>query len=92
MVLRYPPGGRPPVPPEARPLKKAVYQARLNYPLKQATIAPVKVDRVVTSVALVNSIDNVPSRTADLLTKRRAVDFCRVAAAMCSARPVSCAA
>jgi hypothetical protein len=52
----------------------------------------VNVDRVVTAVALVHSIDNVHSRTADLLTKRRAVDFCRVAAAMCSARPESSAA
>lgn len=40
---------------------------------------------VVTAVPLVNTIRYVPSRM--LLTKRRAVDFCRVATAMCP-RPV----
>jgi hypothetical protein len=43
----------------------------------------VSVGQVVTAVPLVNSIGYVPSRTAKMLTKRRAVDFCRVAAAMC---------
>jgi hypothetical protein len=38
---------------------------------------------VVTAVSSVNSIEYVPSRTAKMLTKRRAVDFCRVATAMC---------
>jgi hypothetical protein len=42
---------------------------------------------VVTAVSPVHSIECVPSRTAKMLTKRRAVDFCRVAAAMCP-RPV----
>ncbi|MFY9654814.1 MAG: putative leader peptide [Trebonia sp.] len=28
------------------------------------------------------------SRTAQMLTKRRAVDFCRVATALCTATPV----
>ncbi|MGD0702978.1 MAG: putative leader peptide [Trebonia sp.] len=32
------------------------------------------------------------SRTAQMLTKRRAVDFCRVATAMCTSRPVPDAA
>jgi hypothetical protein len=36
---------------------------------------------MVTAVPLVNTIRYVPSRM--LLTKRRAVDFCRVATAMC---------
>ena len=38
---------------------------------------------VVTAVPAVHSIRYVPSRTAKMLTKRRAVDFCRVATAMC---------
>jgi hypothetical protein len=41
---------------------------------------------MVTAAAPVHSIEYVPSRTAKTLTKRRAVDFCRVATAMC--RPV----
>ena len=70
----------------------------MNFPLNQATIgrvlvgpmsgdpvfgdqAPVGV--VVTAVSPVNSIEYVPSRTAEMLTKRLAVDFCRVATAMC---------
>lgn len=46
--------------------------------------------RVVTAVPPLNSIGYVPSRTVQMLTKRRAVDFCRVATAMCTARPVLC--
>jgi hypothetical protein len=38
---------------------------------------------VVTVVSPVHSIGYVPSRTAKMLTKRRAVDYCRVATAMC---------
>ena len=64
----------------------------MSFPLNEATITPVITGRVVTAVALVNSIDDVRSRTAELLTKRRAVDFCRVATAMCTPRPASCAA
>jgi hypothetical protein len=74
----------------------------LNFPLNQATIGGVlvgpvfgdpvfgdqaSVRLVVTAVSSVNSIEYVPSRTAEMLTKRRAVDFCRVATAMCR-RPV----
>lgn len=55
----------------------------LNFPLGQPTIGPVSAGRVVTGVPPVNSIRYVPSRTAKMLTKRRAVDFCRVATAMC---------
>jgi hypothetical protein len=40
----------------------------------------------------VNSICYMSSRTARMLTKRRAVDFCRVSTAMCTFRPVSAAA
>lgn len=40
-------------------------------------------DRVVTAILSLNTIRYVPSRTVQMLTKRRAVDFCRVAAAMC---------
>jgi hypothetical protein len=39
--------------------------------------------REVTALLLVNNIWYVSSRTAQKLTKRRAVDFCRVAGAMC---------
>ena len=70
----------------------------MNFPLNQATISRVlvgpvsgdpvfgdeaSVGLVVTAVSPVNSIEYVPSRTAEMLTKRRAVDFCRVATAMC---------
>ena len=43
----------------------------------------VRASLVVTVVSPVNSIECVSSRTAKMLTKRRAVDFCRVATAMC---------
>lgn len=76
----------------AHQMKSAVRQARLSFPPNRATTTPVMTDRVVTAAAQVNSIDDVHSRTAELLTKRRAVDFCRVATAICTARPVSCAA
>jgi len=59
----------------------------LNFPLNQAPTGPVPAGQVVTAVALVNSIGYVPSRTAEMLTKRRAVDFCRVATAMCCPVP-----
>ncbi len=56
----------------------------LNFPLNQATM---RLRRAApggdSGAAPVNSIGYVPSRTAMLLTKRRAVDFCRVATAMC---------
>ena len=58
----------------------------MNFPLNQVPIGGMSADLVVTAVAPVHSIDYVPSRTAKMLTKRRAVDFCRVATAMC--RPV----
>jgi hypothetical protein len=73
-------------------MKRAAHQARLSFPPSRAAITPVMTGRVMTAAALVNSIDDVHSRTAELLTKRRAVDFCRVATAICTARPVSCAA
>ena len=73
-------------------MKSAARLARLSFPPNRATITPVMTDREVTAAAPVNSIDDVYSRTAELLTKRRAVDFCRVATAICTARPVSCAA
>ena len=40
-------------------------------------------DRGVTAASALHTIDYVPSWTAQLLTKRRAVDFCRVATALC---------
>ena len=49
----------------------------------QATTRAQLANRVVTPVRSLNSIRYVPSRTAQMLTKRRAVDFCRVATAMC---------
>jgi len=56
----------------------------LNFPLNQGTMRAVSTDRVVTAGPLVHSIKDVPSRTTpQTLTKRRAVDFCRVATAMC---------
>jgi len=59
----------------------------VNFPLNQASTGPVPAGQVVTAVAPVNSIGYVPSRTAEMLTKRRAVDFCRVATAMCCPVP-----
>jgi hypothetical protein len=47
------------------------------------SVGPVSVGLMVTAVSPVHSIEYVPSRTAKMLTKRRAVDFCRVATAMC---------
>jgi hypothetical protein len=40
-------------------------------------------NQVVTAAPPLNTIGYVPSRTVQMLTKRRAVDFCRVATAMC---------
>ena len=60
----------------------------MSFPLDQATIGAVSTDRVVTADPLVHNIKDVPSRTPNMLTKRRAVDFCRVATAMCP-RPAS---
>jgi hypothetical protein len=45
--------------------------------------------RGVTVVLTPHNIDSVPSWTAQMLTKRRAVDFCRVATALCRFSPVS---
>ena len=58
----------------------------MNFPLNQGKIGAVFAAEVVTAVPPVNTIRYVPSRM--LLTKRRAVDFCRVATAMCP-RPAS---
>ena len=57
----------------------------MNSPLKWGTIGQVSALKVVTAVESLHTIEYVPSRM--LLTKRRAVDFCRVATAMCR-RPV----
>ena len=40
-------------------------------------------DRMVTAVPWLHTIGYVPPMTVQMLTKRRAVDFCRVATAMC---------
>ena len=40
-------------------------------------------NRVVTAAPWLNTIGYVPPRTVQMLTKRRAVDFCRVATAIC---------
>jgi hypothetical protein len=53
----------------------------VNFPPNQGKIGAVFTVEVVTAVPPVHSIRYVPSRM--LLTKRRAVDFCRVATAMC---------
>ena len=63
----------------------------MNFPPNQATIDPMFTGRVVTAVPQLNTIKYVHTRTVHMLTKRRAVDFCRVATAMCR-RPVPCAA
>ena len=55
----------------------------MSFPPKQATIGAVSADRVVTAVLSAHNIRYVPSSTEQLLTKRRAVDFLRVATAMC---------
>ena len=47
------------------------------------------INRGVTAEPAPHTIDYVPSWTAQLLTKRRAVDFCRVATALCRWSPVS---
>jgi hypothetical protein len=44
---------------------------------------PIRAMRGVTATAAPHNIDYVPSWTAQMLTKRRAVDFCRVATALC---------
>ncbi len=59
----------------------------MNFPSNQVTIKPVSADRVVTAMLPAHNIRYVPSRSEQLLTKRRAVDFLRVATAMCP-RPV----
>ena len=67
-----------------------VFEGTLSDSTALAGTAPTGL--VVTAVRPANSIGYVPSRTAEMLTKRRAVDFCRVATAMCTGRPVSFAA
>jgi hypothetical protein len=42
-------------------------------------------DPVMTEASQVNNIWGVSSRTAQMFTKRRAVDFCLVATAICCA-------
>jgi hypothetical protein len=59
----------------------------LSFPLIQGTIGAVATGPVVTAVPSAHNIRYVPSSTVRLLTKRRAVDFLRVATAMCP-RPV----
>ena len=58
-----------------------VFEGSLSDSTALAGTAPTVL--VVTAVPAVHSIRYVPSRTAKMLTKRRAVDFCRVATAMC---------
>ena len=58
-----------------------VFEGTLSDSTALAGTAPTGL--VVTAVPAVHSIRYVPSRTAKMLTKRRAVDFCRVATAMC---------
>ena len=53
----------------------------MKFPLDQLATGSGSAGQVVTAVQTVNTIRYVPSRM--LLTKRRAVDFCRVATAMC---------
>jgi hypothetical protein len=43
----------------------------------------------VTAALAPHNINYVPSWTAQMLTKRRAVDFCRVATALCQPSPAS---
>ncbi len=43
----------------------------------------------VTVTLTPHNIESVPSWTAQMLTKRRAVDFCRVATAQCWRSPAS---
>jgi hypothetical protein len=51
------------------------------------TVDPVTANPVVTAVRTPHTIKYVPIQTVQTLTKRRAVDFCRVATAMC--RPMA---
>jgi hypothetical protein len=55
----------------------------LNFPPNRATIAAESARPRVTAGPSVNTIWYVSSRTARMLTKRRAVDFCLVATAIC---------
>jgi len=44
-------------------------------------------DRMMTEASQVNNIWDVSSLTPQMFTKRRAVDFCLVATAICCAAP-----
>ena len=63
----------------------------MNFLLNRVTIIPVMATFGVTAAPRVNSIWCVASRAAQMLTKRRAVDFCRVATAICPSPAVSAA-
>ena len=52
-------------------------------PLKRSILIHTVADQGVTAALTPHTIVNVLSGTAQRLTKRRAVDFCRVATALC---------
>jgi hypothetical protein len=53
----------------------------------QPEMSIILVSRGVTAAPPPHNISYVPSWTAQMLTKRRAVDFCRVATALCQPSP-----
>lgn len=55
----------------------------MNFPLMQGRIGPVIAGPVVTEASHAHNIWDVSPRNPQLLTKRRAVDFCLVATAIC---------
>lgn len=59
----------------------------MNFPLNEGKMRAVAVPPVVTDASRMNNIWGVSPRNPQLLTKRRAVDFCLVATAICCAVP-----
>ena len=59
----------------------------MNFPLIRGKIVAVAASWVVTEASRMNNIWDVSPRNQQLLTKRRAVDFCLVATAICCAVP-----
>lgn len=59
----------------------------MNFPANLGTVVTAAAGRVMTQPSDVNTIGYVSPRIPQLLTKRRAVDFCLVATAICCAVP-----
>lgn len=59
----------------------------MNFPLMRGRIGAVVTSPVMTDTSHMINIWGVSPRNPRLLTKRRAVDFCRVATAICRVEP-----